>query len=83
MVLVKKLVLDVLKPHIPNALEMAKAIAEQGENYQVNIDVQEVDEKTETVVIVIQADNINFTVVEETISNLYFNYDRIPRKWIK
>ena len=70
MVLVKRLVLDVLKPHKPNGLEFAKAIAEQGVDYRVNFTVQEVDEKTETVQIVIEGDDVDFDVITDTIANL-------------
>jgi len=70
MVLVKRIVLDVLKPHQPNGLEFAKAIAEHGADYHVTFTVQAVDEKTETVQIVIEADDINFDIIAETIANL-------------
>jgi hypothetical protein len=70
MVLVKRLVLDVLKPHQPYGLDFAKAIAEQGSDYRVTFTVHEVDEKTETVVIIIEGEDINFDAVNETITNL-------------
>ena len=70
MVLVKRIVLDVLKPHQPNSLEFAKAIAAHGANYRVTFTVQEVDEKTETVQIVIVGSDIDFDVINETIANL-------------
>ena len=70
MVLVKRLVLDVLKPHVPNGLEFARAIAEQGEEYHVTFTVKEVDEKTESVVIVIEGLNIQFEAIENTIRSL-------------
>lgn len=70
MVLVKKVVLDVLKPHVPKGLELARAIAEQGEDYHVTFTVAEVDEKTETVVIVIQGEDIQIEAIENTINSL-------------
>lgn len=70
MVFVKKLVLDVLKPHVPYGLELAKAIAEQGDDYHVTFVVKEVDKKTETVVIVIEGEDIQFDTVESTIHAL-------------
>jgi hypothetical protein len=70
MVLVKRIVLDVLKPHLPNGLEFAKAIADQGVDYRVTFIVQEVDEKTETVKIIIAGEDINFDAISETIANL-------------
>jgi hypothetical protein len=70
MVLVKRVVLDVLKPHQPNGLEFAKAIATQGADYRVTFTVLEVDEKTETVKIIIAGENIDFDAVSEAIANL-------------
>jgi hypothetical protein len=70
MVVVKKVVLDVLKPHIPKGLELATAIAEQGEDYHVTFTVEEVDEKTETVVIVIEGEDIRMEAVENTINSM-------------
>lgn len=70
MITVKRLVLDVLKPHNPNGLEFAKAIAEQGEGYHVKFTVVEVDEKTETVVIIVEGADIQFDAISDTITNL-------------
>jgi hypothetical protein len=70
MVYVKKLVLDVLKPHHPNGLAFAAAIAEQGSGYRVRFTVLEVDEKTETVLIVIRGEDIQFDAIADTISRL-------------
>ena len=70
MVLVKRLVLDVLKPHQPNVLEFSQAIAEAGGDYHVYITVLEVDENTETVQVVIEGDAIDFDTIQISISNL-------------
>ena len=70
MVLIKRLVLDVLKPHQPNNVDFAKAIAEKGNDYRVMFTVQEVDEKTETVVIVIEGHDLSYQTVLETINGL-------------
>ena len=70
MVLVKRLVLDVLKPHQPNALEFSKAIAKAGGDYRVCTTVLEVDEKTETLQVVIEGDAIDFDAVQSGISDL-------------
>ena len=67
---IKRIVLDVLKPHQPNALEFAKLIAELDENYNVKVTVEEVDEKTESIIMIIEADDIHFDGVAETISNM-------------
>lgn len=70
MVHVKRLVLDVLKPHQPNALEFAQAIAGAGGEYRVRIMVLEVDEHTESLQVVIEGDAIDFETLQSGISNL-------------
>lgn len=69
MSLVKRIVLDVLKPHHPSAVEFSKRIAELGE-YRVKITVAEMDEKTESVVMVIEGDDIRFEALTEAISSM-------------
>ena len=70
MVLVKRLVLDVLKPHQPNALEFSQAIAKAGGDYRVRTTVLEVDEKTETLQVVVEGDAIDFNSVESRIRDM-------------
>ncbi len=67
---VKRIVLDVLKPHQPSVLEFAKAIADQGTRCNVKITVEEVDEKTESVTLVMEGENVPFDAVVDTINNL-------------
>ena len=62
--------LDVLKPHEPNGLSFASAIAECGEDYHVTFTAQEVDEKTENVIIIVRGDDIQFEAIVETITQL-------------
>jgi len=70
MVSVKKIVLDVLKPHQPNALEFCQAIAGSGVDYHVHLIVLEVDEKTETLQIEITGSTVDFETIQATISEL-------------
>jgi len=67
---VKRVVLDVLKPHQPNALEFSKAIAAVGSDYRVTLTVVEVDENTETLQIEIVGNAIDFEAVQATIASL-------------
>jgi hypothetical protein len=67
---VKKLILDILKPHQPNALEFASALAEQASDIQVTLNVVAVDEKTESVVAEIEGENINFERLTAHIKEL-------------
>jgi uncharacterized protein len=66
----RKIVLDVLKPHIPNGVDFATALAELSSDYQVRLSVVEVDEKTETVIVVIEGENIEFDPVIEIIKKM-------------
>ena len=70
MVTVKRVVLDVLKPHQPNALEFSQAIAEAGIDYRVRLTVNEVDENTETLQIEIEGSAIDFEVVHAAITGM-------------
>jgi hypothetical protein len=70
MVRVKRLVLDVLKPHRPDGLVFSKAIAEQGEGWHVVYAVEEVDEKTESVTVIIEGEDIQFERIAGTIEEI-------------
>ncbi len=70
MVYVKRIVLDVLKPHQPNVLEFCQAIAEAGADYHVRLVVIEMDENTETLQIEITGDAVDFEATKLTISKM-------------
>ena len=60
MVLVKRLVLDILKPHQPRAIEFCSKLAEVGDDYAVSLTVLGVDQETETVEVCIKGDDLDF-----------------------
>jgi len=66
----RKIVLDVLKPHMPNGVDFATALAELSPDYQVRLSVVEVDEKTETVIVVLEGKNIVFDPVIDLIKKM-------------
>ncbi|MCK5002949.1 MAG: DUF211 domain-containing protein [Gammaproteobacteria bacterium] len=70
MVYVKRIVLDVLKPHQPNALEFSQTIASVGADYRVHLIVLEVDENTETIQIEVTGNTIDFEAVQSVINDL-------------
>jgi uncharacterized protein len=70
MSLINRVVLDVLKPHQPNALEFARVIADRHSGCRVKVTVTEVDEKTETTVVTIESSNIPYEAIVETITGL-------------
>lgn len=67
---VTNLILDVLKPHHPNALEFAARLAEVGEGYDVSLVIEEVDEKTETAVVRITSADIDFELISRAIEEM-------------
>ncbi|NNG14501.1 MAG: DUF211 domain-containing protein [Gammaproteobacteria bacterium] len=70
MVSVKRIVLDVLKPHQPNALEFSQAIAKVGADYRVRLTVLEMDENTETLQIEVEGGAIDFEAIQSTITSM-------------
>jgi hypothetical protein len=70
MVCVKRIVLDVLKPHQPNALEFSQAIAKVGVDYHVHLIVLEVDKNTETIQIELQGNAIDFAAIQAAITSM-------------
>lgn len=67
---VKHLILDILKPHKPNALDFASSLAELSEDLEVTLTVTGVDEKTESVEMLLLGSDINFQLVSERIKEL-------------
>lgn len=68
MAIVTHVVLDVLKPHQPNVVDFACQLADfLGENYSINLVVQEVDDKTHSIILKISADRLDFNAVVQHI----------------
>ena len=67
---IKRLVLDVLKPHKPSILELAKAISKLTHVTGVNLSIQEVDTETETIKITVEGNNIDFEELEQVIEDM-------------
>jgi len=70
MPVIKRVVLDVLKPHQPNALEFASALAAHHSGCVIRITVIEVDEKTETTLVDIESDDVPYADIVDTIQAL-------------
>ena len=68
--LVKRIVLDVLKPHQPSAIEFSQAIAKVGPDYRVHLIVIEMDENTETLQIEVLGSAIDFDAIQSAISSM-------------
>ncbi len=66
----KRVVLDVLKPHDPKALEFAQALAKVGPDYRVKLTVIEMDENTETLLIEVSGNDIDVAELQSAIEQL-------------
>ena len=66
----KQLVLDVLKPHKPDVLEFARAIAASGPDYRVQLTVIEMDDKTETLQIIIDGADLQLDSIVAAIHEM-------------
>ena len=70
MVSIKRVALDVLKPHQPNVIELSTAIAELGDDYRVRLTVIELDTKTETLQLEVTGNELDFALIESTLKDM-------------
>lgn len=63
-----RLVLDVLKPHQPDAVAFARHLAEAAEGLVVQLELVEMDEKTETLRLTVSGDQLDFDTIEQAIN---------------
>jgi hypothetical protein len=67
---IKRIVLDVLKPHNPSIVELSRRIASLHGVTGVNCTVDEVDQETESLKITVEGTNIDYEKVEATVREL-------------
>ncbi len=67
---IRRLVLDVMKPHRPSIVEVALKLSKVDGVNGVNCILNEVDQETESLKVVIEGPNINFDEVQETLESL-------------
>jgi len=65
-----KVVLDVLKPHRPSIIDLAKALMEINGATRVSITTREIDAETETVQVIIEGYNLDYEVVLKVLTQL-------------
>ena len=70
MAIVKRILLDVLKPHQPGSLKFAESLADLDPGYRVNLRVEEVDENTESITVVIEGESIRFEEINQAIKKM-------------
>ena len=66
---IRRLVLDVLKPHKPTIVELSKRISVTKGVVGVNCSLDEVDQETETIKITIEGDDINYDAIVNAIES--------------
>ena len=64
---IRRLVLDVSKPHSPNMLEIAKQLADLDGVDGVDVSLIEMDNKVENIKITCEGDSVDYEKVEEII----------------
>jgi hypothetical protein len=67
MIRIRKIVFDVLKPHRPTGLEFATALAEKSPGSVVNVNVDAMDQNTESVVVRVEGEHLDFDAISEAI----------------
>jgi len=65
---IKRIILDVLKPHAPSIIEVAENLSCLEGITGVNISLEEVDAETDSIKITIEGSNIDYTAVKKAIS---------------
>jgi len=68
--MIRRLVLDVLKPHNPNVIELSEALSRLEGVEGVNIIIYEIDQEVENAKIIIGGNNINFEIVEKKLEEM-------------
>ncbi len=67
---VRRLVLDCLKPHEPNIIQLAQQISDLPGADSVNISIYEIDRKVENAKITIEGPDIQYDIVATLIREL-------------
>ena len=61
---IRRLVLDVLKPHTPRVTDLSLMLARDEYVNGLNISVKEVDANTESITITLEGDNLQFDSIK-------------------
>ena len=67
---IRRLVLDTLKPHEPNIIELANELSELPGVAAVNISIYEMDRKVENAKITIEGEDLSFEAVAKAIQDM-------------
>ncbi len=67
---IRRIVLDVLKPHEPSILEFAQASAKSGGVEGVNAILVEIDESVQNIKITVEGNDIDYEELRSTLEEL-------------
>ena len=67
---IRRLVLDTLKPHEPNIIDLANELGELAGVSAVNISIYEMDRKVENAKITIEGEDISFESISKLIEEM-------------
>lgn len=65
-----KLVLDVLKPHVPDLIEFCRALSEIEGVKKVSAVVMEVDAETDTLKVTVEGKDMDFEALRERVKEM-------------
>jgi hypothetical protein len=64
---IRRIVLDVLKPHTPRLTDLALMISKDERVDGVNISLKEVDQNTESITITLEGNNLDYESIKEIL----------------
>lgn len=76
---IRKLVLDVMKPHDPSVIVYTEKLADIDNIYGVNSSVVEIDEEVENLKVTLEGDDVDFASVDLVINDLGGSIHSIDR----
>ena len=76
---IRKMVLDVMKPHDPSVIVYTEKLADIEDIYGVNSSVVEIDEEVENLKITLEGDDMEFSEIERIINELGGSIHSIDR----
>jgi hypothetical protein len=68
--MIRRLVLDVLKPHKPNVVEVSEALSHLEGVEGVNIIINEIDQQVENAKVIVAGISINFEDIKKKLEEL-------------
>ena len=68
--MIRRLILDVLKPHKPNVVEVSEALSHLEGVEGVNIIINEIDQKVENAKVIVAGSSISFEEIQKKLEEL-------------